>query len=158
MFTKIKPSYCIHRFQAKPKPKHRFQDRFQDRFQQNAGRSTAFRTVFRKSSGRSTAFRTVFKKSLGRSTRNECGHSFLYLALFLCFLCALSSSRFWSSVASLSSSLSSPAAPAGRSGRFEAGSATLDAEGFLHALSGCRCISFRRRDLRLTSSHVTSRS
>ena len=40
-------------------------------------------------------------------------------------------------VASLSSSLSSPAAPAGRSGRFEAGSATLDAEGFLHALGGC---------------------
>ena len=27
--------------------------------------------------------------------------------------------------------------------RFEAGSATLDAEGFLHVLSGCRCISFR---------------
>ena len=64
----------MYGFQAKPKPKHRFQDRFQDRFQQNAGRSTAFRTVS--------------KKSSGRSTRNEWGHSLLYLALVLCHLCA----------------------------------------------------------------------
>ena len=39
------------------------------------------------------------------------------------------------------------AAPAGRSGRFEAGNATLDAEGLLHALRGCRYISFRNTRL-----------
>ena len=32
-------------------------------------------------------------------------------------------------------------------GRFEAGSATLDAEGLLHARSGCRYISFRNTQL-----------
>ena len=36
--------------------------------------------------------------------------------------------------------------------RFETGSATLDAEGFLHVLNGCRCISFR--DTRLADDIV----